>query len=82
MDKCLQSVDWDALFSNNNVYKKLAIYIEVSDDAVSKFAPRMKRGTRQKQLWWTTGIEQARKLKQKKWNIYKDTKNSYTYYNY
>ena len=37
---------------------------------------------RQKQLWWTRGVKQARKLQQKMWNIHKDTKNSYTYYNY
>ena len=49
MDKSLQSVDLDALFSDNNVNKKCAVFKEVLDDAVSKFVPRRKRRTRQKQ---------------------------------
>ena len=82
MHKCLQSVDWDALFSDNNINKKWVIFKEVLDNAVSKFVPKRFWRTRQKPLWWTRGIEQARKLKQKMWIIYEDTKNSYTYYNY
>ena len=75
-------MDWDAKFSDNNINIIWAIFKEVMDNAVSKFVQKRKRRTRQKQLWWTRGIEQARKLKQEMWNIYKDTKNSYTYYNY
>ena len=69
MDKCLQCVDWDALFSDNNVKKKCSIFKEVFDNAVSKFVPNSKRRTRQKQVWWTRGIEQARELKQEMWYI-------------
>ena len=65
MDKSLQGVYWDALFSDYNVNEKLAIFKEVLDNEVSKFVPRRKRRIRQKQFWWTRGVEQARKLKQK-----------------
>ena len=81
LKEILNSVDWDALFSDNNVKQKLAIFEEMLDNADSMFVPRMIRRTRQKQLWWTRGIEQAWKLKQKIWNIYKDKKNRYAYYN-
>ena len=53
MDKSLQCVDWDALFSDNNVNEKLAIFKVVLDNAVSKFVPKRKRRSRQKQVWWT-----------------------------
>ena len=46
MDKRLQSVNWDALFSDKNVEKKLDILKEVLDNAVSKFVPWRKRRTR------------------------------------
>ena len=45
MDKSLQSVDWDALSSDNNVNEKWAIYKEVLDNAVSKCVPKRKRRT-------------------------------------
>ena len=45
MDNNLQSEDWDALFLDNNVNETSAIFIEVSDNAVSKFVPRRKRRT-------------------------------------
>ena len=79
--KSLQWVDWHALFSDNNVNEKWAIFKVVLDNAVSKFVPKRKRRSRQKQLWWTRGNEQAGMLKQKMWNIYKDTKDSYIFYN-
>ena len=66
----LKSEDWDALFSDNNINEKWAIFKEVLDNALSKFVLKRKRKTRQKQLWWTRDIEQVRKLKQKIWNIY------------
>ena len=59
MDKCLQSVDWDALFSDYNVNKKWAIFKEVLDNAVSKHVPKRKRMTIQK----NNGGHEARKKK-------------------
>ena len=59
MDKSLQSVDWDALFSDYNVNKKWAIFKEVLDNAVSKRVPKRKRTTRQK----NNGGNEARKKK-------------------
>ena len=82
MDKSLLSVDWDALFYDNNVSEKWAIFKEVLDDAASKLVPRRKRRTGQKQLWWRRGISKTTKLKRKMWNIYIDTKNIYAYDNY
>ena len=76
MNICLQSVYWDALF----VDEKLAIK-KVLNNAVFKFVPIMKRRTRQKQIWWTRGPT-GLKIVAKIWNIFEDTKNSNTYYNY
>ena len=59
------AVDWEALFSDNNINEKWAIFKEVLDNAVSKFVPNTKRRTRQKQLCWTRCIEQARNMKKK-----------------
>ena len=59
MDKSLQSVDWDALFSDYNVNKKRAIFKEVLDNAVSKRVPKRKRTTRQK----NNGGNEAREKK-------------------
>ena len=42
-DKSQRSVDWDPLFSHNNVNEKWAIFREVLDTAVSKLVPRWKR---------------------------------------
>ena len=54
----LQSVDWDALFSDFNVNEKWAIFKELLDNAVSKRVPKRKRRTRQK-----NGGQEARKKK-------------------
>ena len=56
--------------------------MEVLNNALSKFVPRGEMSTRQKHIWWKRGIEYVRKVKQKMWNVYKNTKNSYANYNY
>ena len=43
MDKRLQIVDWDAVFSDNNVNEKWAIFKEVLDSAVSRLVPMRNR---------------------------------------
>ena len=65
MDKSLQGANWDALFSDNNVSEICDDFNQVLNNAVSKFVPCRKMRTRQRQLSWTSGIVQSRKLKQK-----------------
>ena len=77
MDKSLQSVDCDALFSDYNVNEKWAIFKELLDNAVSTRVPKRKRRTRQKMV----DMRPGRKSK-KIWNNYRDTKNSYTFNSY
>ena len=52
------------------------------DDAVSMFVSKRKRRTRQKTIMVDKRHSTGQEVEAKMWNIYKDTKNSYTFYNY
>ena len=78
----LQSIDWDSELSNKDTEAAWIFFKDTLLAGIDKFVPKKHRRQNNRPPWMTREVIRLSRLKQRRWNTYKDNRSDHNFNNF